>query len=71
MCFFEGGTNKRPGTDHVISGPMRGLGKKTAPNGADKQTSGHGGSMTESAQWGRFSENAIYNFYGKLFFSLF
>ena len=31
ISFFEGGsTNERPGTDHVISGPMRGL-KKTAP----------------------------------------
>ena len=34
----EGGaTSERPGTDHVISEPMRGL-KKTASNGADKQT---------------------------------
>ena len=49
------------GTDHVISGPMRGL-KKTASNGADKQThrhtDGHGDSMTELALWGRFSENS-------------
>ena len=51
-----GRTNERPGTDHVTSGPMRGL-KKTASNGANKQTSGHGDSLTESAQWGRFSEN--------------
>ena len=52
-------TNERPGTDHVISGPMRGL-KKPAFDGANKltdtQTDGHGDSMTESAQWGRFSE---------------
>ena len=38
-----------------------GHGKKTAPDGADrqtnKQTDEHGDSMTESAQWGRFSEN--------------
>ena len=25
----------------------------------DKQTDGHGDSMTESAQWGRFSENYL------------
>ena len=47
------------GTDHVISGPMRGL-KKTVSDGANKQTNrqtdGHRNSMTESAQWGRFSE---------------
>ena len=37
--FTVGGglTNERPGTDHVISGPMRGL-KKTASDGADTQT---------------------------------
>ena len=46
------------GTDHVISGPMRGL-KNTASNGADRQTSGHRNSMTESTQWGRFCENQI------------
>ena len=44
------------GSDHVTSGPMRGL-KKTAPDGTNKQTNGHGDSMTESAQWGRFNEN--------------
>ena len=32
-------TNERPGTDHVISGPMRGL--KNASDGADKQTDIH------------------------------
>ena len=39
-------------------GPMRGL-KKTAPNGANRQTDTHrhGNSMTESAQWDQFSEN--------------
>ena len=26
-------------------------------DGADRQTDGHGNSMTESAQWGQFSEN--------------
>ena len=36
--FWVGGGNKRkPGTDHVIVGPMRGL-EKTAPDGAIKQT---------------------------------
>ena len=53
-------TNERPGTDHVISGPMRGL-KKTASDGANRQTNtqtdGHSDSMTETAQWGQFSEN--------------
>ena len=38
---------------------MRGL-EKTALDGADRrthsQTDGHGDSMTESAQWGQFSE---------------
>ena len=50
------------GTDHGISGPMRGL-KKTASNGANKQTDrttdGHGDSMTESTQCGRFSETKL------------
>ena len=45
----------------MISGPIRVPGEKTAPDGADKQThtqtNGHGDSMTELAQWGRFSEN--------------
>ena len=39
---------------------MRGL-EKNAPDDTDtqtnKQTNGHADSMTESAQWGRFSEN--------------
>ena len=43
---------------------MRGL-KKTSPNGAntqtDKQTDGHGNSMTVSAQWGRFREKSSKN----------
>ena len=34
-----GRTNERPGTDHVISGPKRGLGK-TAPDGIEPQTDG-------------------------------
>ena len=60
----EGGKEEGPlrglGTKHVISGSMRGL-KKYASDGADRQTnrqtSGHHDSMTESAQWGCFSEN--------------
>ena len=37
----EGGrTNERPITDHVISGPMRGL-KKPEPNGANILTDRH------------------------------
>ena len=40
--------------------------KKTAPDGANSHTHTQtdrrdGKSMTESAQWGRFSENGIYN----------
>ena len=35
-----GGTNARPGTDHVTSGPMRGL-IKTAPDGTNRQTDRH------------------------------
>ena len=34
------------GSGHVTCGPMRGL-KKTAPDGTEKQTDGHGDSMTE------------------------
>ena len=43
-----------PRTDHVTSGPMRGLEKKTALDGANRQThththtDGHGDSMTEN-----------------------
>ena len=40
------------GTDHVISGPIQGLEKKTASDCANRQTSGHCDSMTESAQRG-------------------
>ena len=35
-----GGTNERPGTDHVTSGPMGGL-KKTVLNGTNRQTDTH------------------------------
>ena len=41
------------GTYHVTSGPMKGQ-KKMHPMA---HTHGQGDSMTESAQWGRFSEN--------------
>ena len=52
-----GRANERPGTSHVISGPMRGL-EQIAPDGANTHT--HGDSMTELAQGGRFSENHFY-----------
>ena len=51
-----GRTNTWPGTDHVISGQIRGS-EKTAPDGTNRQTSRqththrHSDSMTESAQW--------------------
>ena len=38
---------------------MRGL-KRTAYNGANRHTDVHGDSMTELAEWGRFSENPTY-----------
>ena len=44
----QGRTNERPGTDHVISGPMGGV-EKTAPDGANTQTHRHL-DMTESTQ---------------------
>ena len=34
---IRGGTNERPETDHVTSGPMRGL-EKTAPHGTEPET---------------------------------
>ena len=48
----RGRTNERPGADHVISGPMRGLEKNCTRwhKHTNRQTSGHGDSMTESAQ---------------------
>ena len=52
----EGLTNERPGPDHVISGPMKGLEKKLHPMA---QTSQHGDSMTNSAQWGQVGENYL------------
>ena len=56
VCGEEkgGGTNERPGTDHVTSGPMRGREKnctqwrKQTHTHTDRQTDGHGDSMTES-----------------------
>ena len=63
--LFGGGLDldqRDKGTDHVISGPIRVL-KKNASNGANRQTNtqtdGHRNSMSESTQWGRFSENSI------------
>ena len=50
-------TNESPGTDHGMSGPIRGLKKCTQwQRQMNTQTEGHGDSMTKSAQWGRFSE---------------
>ena len=54
-----GGTNKRPGTDHVISGQIRGL-EENCTNGAEPQTDGLGNSLTETAQLGQFSEDPTY-----------
>ena len=67
MYFFAGGTNERRGTDHVTSGPMRGLEKKCTRRRkqTDKQTHRHGESMTELAQWGRFRENPLECFHFK------
>ena len=55
---LEGSTNERPGTDHVILGPMRGLEKNfTRWHGqTHRHTEGHAGSMTNSAQRGRVGE---------------
>ena len=57
----EGGrTNERPGTDHVISGPMRGLEKKPHPMAqTDRHPHGHGDSMTNSAQRGGVAESTL------------
>ena len=53
-----GMTNDRPGTDHVTSEPMKGLKICTQwRTHTEPKTDGHGDSLTESAQWGRFSEN--------------
>ena len=58
-----GRTNERPGTDHVTSGPIRGLGKKLHLMAhTDKQTNGHGDFMTNSAQWGQVGENLVVKF---------
>ena len=54
----DGRTNERPGTDHAISWAIKGL-KKNCTRWC-RQTDRHGDSMTESAHWGRFSENAKY-----------
>ena len=54
-CGAGGLTNERPGTDHVITGPMRGL-KKNCTRWRT-HTDGHGDFMTNSAQRGRVGEN--------------
>ena len=67
MCPFlgeksggGGRTNERPGTVHVTSGPIRGLENKMHLMAqTHTQKDGHGNSMTELAQWGRFSENRV------------
>ena len=43
--------NEMTGTDHVISGPMRGLKKMHPMAQTEPHTSGHYNSMTESAKW--------------------
>ena len=54
----SGGENEMHGTNHVTSGPMRGLKKCTRwHKQTHRNTFGHGDSMTESAQLGQFSEN--------------
>ena len=52
-------SNERPGTDHVISGPMRGLEKNCTRwrRQTNIHPQGHGDSMTNSAQRGRVGEN--------------
>ena len=62
---FLGGalTKKGPGTDHVISGPMRGLKKLQQMAQTDTHTDGHRNSMTKSAQWGRFIENTCFSLF--------
>ena len=73
MGGWGGWTNERPKTDLVTSGPMRGLEKKCTrwrrqtdrqtdiqtDRQTNKQTDRHSDSMTESAQWGQFSENEL------------
>ena len=49
----------------MTSGPVRGLEKKCTQwrKQTDKQKDGHGDSMTEAAQWGRFSGNKNYTWH--------
>ena len=58
---WGGGTNERPGTDHVTSGPMRGLEKNCTRwrRHTNTQTHRNGDSMTNLAQWGRVGENTL------------
>ena len=52
-------TNERPGTAHLTLGPMRGLEENCTQwrKHRERHPDGHGDSITELAQWGRFSEN--------------
>ena len=61
LFFGEGGgTNERPGTDHVTKGPMRGLQKlQLMPQTDTEKDIWTWRLYAESAQWGRFSENHI------------
>ena len=54
--FFVKNNNYRG--QKYLAGKMRGL-EKNAPDGANTHKDGHGGSMTESAQWGQFSEKLV------------
>ena len=57
---FPKEANERPGTDHVILRPMRGLYKNCTRwlnRQTDRHTEGHGDLLTNSAQWGRVGEN--------------
>ena len=64
----QGGPMRGLGTDHAISGLMRGLKKMHLMAQTDKLTNkltdGNRNSMTESAQWGRFSKNYVGCFLG-------
>ena len=51
-------TNERPGSGHMWPEGQWEASKKTALDGANRHTDGHGDSMTNSAQWGRVGENA-------------
>ena len=54
------GPNERPGTDHVISGPIRGLKKLHPMAQTDTHPDGHSDSINNSTQRGRVGENGFY-----------